>query len=113
MTTTVTRAMLSDAAARRTGLSKADTAAVGEAMFALIAEALMAGENVKLTAFGTLQLRDRAERIGRNPRTGTEHRIAPRQTVVFTPVLNCVRRWASWPMNQPARSARVREKKRR
>ncbi|MHA6689640.1 integration host factor subunit alpha [Devosia sp. A449] len=85
MTTTVTRAMLSDAAARRTGLSRADTAAVGEAMFALIAEALMAGENVKLTAFGTLQLRDRAERIGRNPRTGTEHRIAPRQTVVFTP----------------------------
>lgn len=82
---TVTRAMLADAAARRTGLSRADTAAISETMFALIAEALMAGENVKLTAFGSLQLRSRAERVGRNPRTGTEHRIAPRQTVVFTP----------------------------
>ena len=77
--------MLSEAAARRTGLSKADTAAIGEAMFALMGEALMAGENVKLTAFGSLQVRARAERLGRNPRTGTEHRISPRQTVVFTP----------------------------
>lgn len=77
--------MLSEAAARRTGLSKADTAAVGEAMFALVGEALMAGENVKLTGFGSLQVRSRAERLGRNPRTGTEHRISPRQTVVFTP----------------------------
>ncbi len=83
--TTITRAMLSDAAARRTGLNRADTAAIGEAMFALMGEALMAGENVKLTAFGSLQVRSRAERLGRNPRTGTEHRIAPRQTVVFTP----------------------------
>ena len=62
MTTTITRAMLSEAAARRTGLSKADTAAIGEAMFALMGEALMAGENVKLTAFGSLQVRSRAER---------------------------------------------------
>jgi integration host factor subunit alpha len=85
LNTTITRAMLSDAAARRTGLSKADTAAIGEAMFALMGEALMAGENVKLTAFGSLQVRARAERLGRNPRTGTEHRISPRQTVVFTP----------------------------
>ena len=77
--------MLSEAAARRTGLNKTDTAAVGEAMFALMGEALMAGENVKLTAFGSLQVRARAERLGRNPRTGTEHRISPRQTVVFTP----------------------------
>ena len=85
MNTTITRAMLSDAAARRTGLSKADTAAIGEAMFALMGDALMAGQNVKLTAFGSLQVRARAERLGRNPRTGTEHRISPRQTVVFTP----------------------------
>lgn len=77
--------MLSEAAARRTGLTRADTAAVGDAMFALMAAALMRGENVKLTAFGSLQVRSRAERLGRNPRTGTEHRISARQTVVFTP----------------------------
>lgn len=77
--------MLCEAAARRTGLSRIDTAAISEAMFVLMADALMSGENVKLTAFGSLQVRSRAERVGRNPRTGTEHRISPRQTVVFTP----------------------------
>lgn len=77
--------MLCEAAARRTGLSRIDTAAISEAMFVLMAEALMRGQNVKLTAFGSLQVRSRAERVGRNPRTGTEHRISPRQTVVFTP----------------------------
>ena len=85
MNKTITRAMLSEAAARRTGASKADIAAIGEAMFALMGAALMAGENVKLTTFGSLQVRERAERLGRNPRTGTEHRISPRRTVVFTP----------------------------
>jgi len=85
VTETITRARLSEAAARRTGLSKADVAAVGEAMFALMRKALMEGENVKLTAFGSLQVRERAERLGRNPRTGTAHRISPRRTVIFTP----------------------------
>lgn len=85
MSKTITRAMLSEAATRRTGASKVDVASIGEAMFALMGEALMAGENVKLTTFGSLQVRERAERVGRNPRTGTEHRISPRRTVVFTP----------------------------
>ena len=85
MNQTLTRAMLSEAAARRTGLSKADATAICDAMFALMGQALMAGENVKLTTFGSLQVRSRAERLGRNPRTGTEHRISPRHTVVFTP----------------------------
>jgi integration host factor subunit alpha len=77
--------MLSDAAARRTGASKSDTANICDAMFALIGDALMRVETVKLTGFGSLQVRSRAERLGRNPRTGTEHRILPRHTVVFTP----------------------------
>lgn len=77
--------MLNEAAARRAGASKAEVAAISEAMFALMGAALMAGENVKLTAFGSLQVRERAERLGRNPRTGTEHRISQRRTVVFTP----------------------------
>lgn len=85
MTKTTTRAMLCDAVAERTGLSKADIAAVSEGMFTLMGEALMAGENVKLTTFGSLQLRERAGRIGRNPRTGVEYTITPRQTVAFTP----------------------------
>jgi integration host factor subunit alpha len=82
---TVTRAMLCAAATRRTGLDSADVAAVCERMFALMGEALMEGQNVKLTAFASLQVRSRAERLGRNPRTGEEHKIAPRQTVALTP----------------------------
>lgn len=85
MSKTVTRAALAEAAAERCGASKSDVATISETMFEMIGQALMAGETVKLTAFGSLQVRSRAERIGRNPRTGTEHRIAPRHTVVFTP----------------------------
>ncbi|WP_332687772.1 HU family DNA-binding protein [Devosia sp.] len=85
MNKTITRAMLSEVAARRAGVSKADAAAVCDAMFAMLGAALMQAETVKLTSFGSLQVRSRAERLGRNPRTGTEHRILPRHTVVFTP----------------------------
>jgi integration host factor subunit alpha len=85
VTKTITRAVLAEEAARQTKLSKADVASVGDAMFSLMADALMAGDNVKLTAFGSLRVRERAERLGRNPRTGTEHRISPRRTVVFIP----------------------------
>ena len=82
---TITRAGLTEVAAARTGLSKADIAVIADTMFELMGAALMAGENVKLTGFGSLQVRARAQRIGRNPRTGSEHMITPRHTVVFTP----------------------------
>ena len=85
MNETFTRARLSEAASCRTGINKTDTAAICDAMFDLIGDVLMRAETVKLTAFGSLQVRSRAERVGRNPRTGTEHKISPRHTVVFTP----------------------------
>ena len=85
MGNTITRAGLSEVAAAQTGLSKSDISAIADSMFALMGAALMAGENVKLTGFGSLQVRARAQRIGRNPRTGSEHTISPRHTVVFTP----------------------------
>lgn len=85
MSKTVTRAMLADKAAENTELARSDTMAVGQRMFELIAEELMSGETVKLTGFGSLQVRTRAERVGRNPRTGEQHRIAPHSTVMFIP----------------------------
>ena len=85
MPNTVTRAIISTAASETTGLAKADVSAISQRMFELIGDALKAGDTVKLTGFGTLQVRSRAERIGRNPRTGTEHTITPRHTVIFTP----------------------------
>jgi integration host factor subunit alpha len=82
---TITRAGLTEVAAALTGLSKSDIALIADTMFELMGSALMAGENVKLTGFGSLQVRARAQRVGRNPRTGSEHLISPRHTVVFTP----------------------------
>lgn len=85
MERTITRAALSERAADATGLARQDTARIADRMFELIGDALKSGETVKLTGFGTLEVRSRAERVGRNPRTGDEHRIAPRHTVVLIP----------------------------
>lgn len=82
---TVTRAMLTERAAEEAGLSRQDAARIGERMFSLIGDALKQGETVKLTGFGSLQVRSRAERVGRNPRTGEEHRIPPHQTIILIP----------------------------
>ncbi len=85
MSKTVTRATLSETVVTRTGMARSEAADISDRMFELIGEALMQGETVKLTGFGSLQVRSRAERIGRNPRTGDTHRITARHTVVFTP----------------------------
>ncbi|MCW5721469.1 MAG: HU family DNA-binding protein [Devosia sp.] len=77
MAKTVTRAMLSEAVAEATGFARADVSQIGDRLIELIGEALMDGETVKLTGFGSLQVRSRAERVGRNPRTGTDCRCAP------------------------------------
>jgi integration host factor subunit alpha len=85
MEKTVTRAILGERAAERTGMSRPDAADICQDMFDLIGEALASGDSVKLTGFGSLQVRTRAERVGRNPRTGEEHRIVPHRTVVLIP----------------------------
>lgn len=48
-----------------------------------ITSALADGENVKLTGFGTFTLRDKSQRVGRNPKTGVEVKIAPRRVLGF------------------------------
>lgn len=85
MTETITKARLCAAVARQTGLPKGDVTSISDAMFAAISSALYAREDVKLSAFGTLAVRARAERMGRNPATGEPHRIAPRHMVTFIP----------------------------
>lgn len=85
MDKTITRAMLCECALNATEFSRSDVSQVSQRMFELIGTALMDGETVKLTGFGSFQVRSRAERVGRNPRTGEEHRIKPHHTVVFIP----------------------------
>ena len=54
-----------------------------ESIIAHICDALEDGENVKISGFGTFLLRDKGERIGRNPKTGVEVPITPRRVLTF------------------------------
>ena len=80
---TLTRADLAEAMNHKLGLSRADSLAMVEAILGHMTEALAAGENVKISGFGTFLLRDKSERIGRNPKTGVEVPITPRRVMTF------------------------------
>ena len=92
---TVTRQDIADAVYREIGLSKSESAEFVEAIFAKISEKLIAGENVKLSKFGNFVIRDKTERVGRNPKTGTEVIISPRRVVTFKPSPKMANRVAS------------------
>ncbi len=70
---------------RRWGLSRTESAELVERVPDLIGDALVEGENVKLSSFGSFHVRSKNERIGRNPKTGEEVPILPRQVLVFKP----------------------------
>lgn len=54
-----------------------------ESVLKEITDTLATGENVKLSGFGAFVVRQKAERLGRNPKTGTEVPISPRRVIVF------------------------------
>jgi len=82
---TVTRADLTEAIYREIGLSRTECAALVESILGHIESALLKGETVKLSGFGTFSVRDKRERMGRNPKTGREVAITPRRVLVFKP----------------------------
>ncbi|MBH0113521.1 integration host factor subunit alpha [Novosphingobium sp. YJ-S2-02] len=82
-TDTLTRAEIADAIHRRLGLSRAESLAMVEAILQHMVGALTEGENVKISGFGTFLLRDKGERVGRNPKTGVEVPITPRRVMTF------------------------------
>lgn len=82
-TETLTRAAIAEAIHTRLGLSRAESLAMVEQILRLMCEALSEGENVKISGFGTFLLRDKGERIGRNPKTGVEVPITPRRVMTF------------------------------
>ena len=82
-TETLTRAAIAEAMNRKLGLSRAESLAMVEAILAHMCEALSNGENVKISGFGTFLLRDKTERVGRNPKTGVEVPITPRRVLTF------------------------------
>ena len=80
---TLTRADLADVVHRKLGLSRAESANVVERVLHHMCHSLSEGANVKISGFGTFILRDKGERVGRNPKTGIEVPIAPRRVLTF------------------------------
>ena len=79
----LTRADLAETINRKMGLSRAESLEMVESILGKMSDALEAGENVKISGFGTFVLRDKRERIGRNPKTGVEVPITPRRVMTF------------------------------
>lgn|SRR5690606_15248965 len=80
---TLTRAAIAEAIHNRLGISRAESLGMVESIIDHVCDALEAGQNVKISGFGTFLLRDKGERIGRNPKTGVEVPITPRRVLTF------------------------------
>ena len=82
---TLTRQDISEALYRDVGLSKHESALMLESVLEHISNALIDGEIVKLSSFGTFTSRQKRERIGRNPKTGVAATINARRVISFKP----------------------------
>ncbi|WP_371154578.1 integration host factor subunit alpha [Jannaschia sp. 2305UL9-9] len=82
---TLTRMDLSEAVFREVGLSRNESATLVASVLQHVSDALVAGEQVKVSGFGTFSTRDKTARVGRNPKTGEEAPIPPRRVLTFRP----------------------------
>lgn len=82
---TITRAQLSEAVYQEVGLSRNESADLLETVLAMMSDALSSDETVKISSFGSFSVRQKGQRIGRNPKTGEEVPILPRKVLVFRP----------------------------
>lgn len=82
---TLTRMDLSEAVFREVGLSRNESAQLVESVLDHISDALVKGEQVKISSFGTFSVRSKSARVGRNPKTGEETPINPRRVLTFRP----------------------------
>ena len=80
---TITRADLAEAVYEEVGLSRNESSELVETVIDEISAALIQGESVKISSFGSFSIKKKGERIGRNPKTGVEVPILPRKVLVF------------------------------
>ena len=85
MSKNITRADLADAVFLDLGLSYSESEKLVDEVFEEIIQAFERGDNVKLTAFGSFNLKRKSARMGRNPKTGDEYEITERNSVSFIP----------------------------
>jgi integration host factor subunit alpha len=82
---TLTRADLAEAVVQKIGLPRNESQELVETILREISDSLSRGEAVKLSSFGSFGIRAKAQRMGRNPKTGEEVPITPRRVLVFRP----------------------------
>ena len=82
---TVTRAHLAEAVYQEVGLSRSESSELVDRIIGAIADSLLNEGAVKISSFGTFMVREKGERVGRNPKTGKEVPITPRRVLVFRP----------------------------
>ncbi|MEM7778041.1 MAG: integration host factor subunit alpha [Pseudomonadota bacterium] len=82
---TLTRADLAEALVQKVGLPRNESQELVEMILREISNTLVDGEPVKLSSFGSFGIREKGERVGRNPKTGEEVPITPRRVLVFRP----------------------------
>jgi integration host factor subunit alpha len=80
---TITRADLAESVYQQVGLSRNESADLVEAVLEEISDTLIKGDHVKISSFGSFSIRQKGQRIGRNPKTGVEVPIAPRRVMTF------------------------------
>ncbi len=83
MEKTTTRSTLSEAVFKNVGLSRNESSSLVDSVFDEILKSLIRGQDVKISSFGTFVIRNKKERIGRNPKTGEEVPITARSVVTF------------------------------
>jgi integration host factor subunit alpha len=82
---TITRADLCNAICRKVKVSRAEAADLVDQIIDEVVAALERGESVRLSSFGAFEVREKNERMGRNPKTGEEVPIEARRVVSFRP----------------------------
>lgn len=82
---TLTRADLAEAVVQRVGLPRNESQELVELILREISSTLATGDSVKLSSFGSFGIRQKGQRVGRNPKTGEEVPITPRRVLVFRP----------------------------
>ena len=80
---TITRAHLNEAVYQEVGLSRKESATLVESVLDEMSDALARGEMIKISSFGNFSVRQKGQRVGRNPKTGEEVPIPPRRVLVF------------------------------
>ncbi len=105
---TITRADLVEVLRAEVDLSRKECAALLESVLDEIANCLIEDAPVKISTFGSFIVRQKGERMGRNPRTGEPYPIAPRKVIVFRPSPK-LKHWINHPEDKPRRPKRQLE----